>query len=261
MLFPDFQRVIYRKNPLIEVIFQARIPKFLPIESELPSEFQKTVVKEYPIYEQRSVIQFVIAASSQENRIPSDIPGRMHAFISADKFWTIVVSGDGLTLSTRKYERWEEFIDRLRSALDAFLRVYPLPIFTRIGLRYQNVISRESLGLDNKGWKELLRPPIAGEFMEDGLNESDVLARQAVLTIRVQNEDMLLLRHGLVTHKDKQTLAYLIDSDFYNEEQRTTDSHGTLDVAKRLHAHSGRLFRWCITDLLHAAMDPTPIPD
>jgi uncharacterized protein (TIGR04255 family) len=262
MPLPDVQRIIYRKNPLIEVVFQARIPKYLPIETEIPSEFQKLVVKEYPIYEQRSVFQLVLAASPQETRVPpSEISGRMHAFISADKMWTIVIGGDGLVLSTRKYERWEDFKARLRLAFEAFLAVYPLPILTRIGLRYQDVISRETLGLDGKQWRELLQPHIAGEFLGGALSDNDVLARQTLLTIKLQNEDMLLLRHGLVTHKDNQTLAYLIDSDFYNEEQRTADLNGTLDVAERLHANSGRLFRWCITEVLHTAMDPEPIPN
>src|SRR5262249_15253112 len=157
MPLPDIQRVTYRRNPLIEVVFQARIPKYLPIETESPSEFQKLVIKEYPIYEQRSVVQWVIASSPQDAAgVPSsEIPGRMHAFISADRVWTVIITGDGVLVTARKYERWEDFKTRLRLALEAFLAVYPVPLITRVGLRYQNVISRETLNLGGRPWREL----------------------------------------------------------------------------------------------------------
>jgi uncharacterized protein (TIGR04255 family) len=260
MPLPEVQRVIYRKNPLIEVVFQVRTPKYLPIEAELPAEFQKLVVKDYPIYEQRNVFQFVITAPSQEaGMLPSEVSGRMHAFTSADKIWSVILSGDGLVLSTREYQKWDDFKIRLRAALEAFLSVYPLPIFTRIGLRYQNVISRESLGLAQRQWRELLTPPIAGELAGGDLTEDEIVARQTVITLRLKDNDMMLVRHGFVSHKDTKALAYLIDGDFYNEEQRTADLNDTLNAAERLHANSGRLFRWCITDPLHTAMDPQPI--
>jgi uncharacterized protein (TIGR04255 family) len=261
MPLPDFERVIYRRNPLIEVVFQARVPRYLPIETESPSEFQKLVIKEYPIYEQRSVVQWIVASSPQEaGGVPSsEIPGRMHAFISADRVRTVIISGDGVLVTARKYERWEEFKVRLRLALEAFLTVYSLPLITRVGLRYQNVISREALGLGGRPWRELLQSHIGGELFSAALSEEDVLARQTLLTVKLQDQDLLLLRHGLVTHKENQRLAYLIDGDFYNEAQRTADLNGTLHVAERLHANSGRLFRWCITDALYAAMAPEPI--
>jgi hypothetical protein len=47
------------------------------------------------------------------------------------------------------------------------------------------------------------------------------------------------------------------DSDFFNEEQRTADTNDALQIADRLHANSGRFFRWCISDALHLAMEPS----
>jgi uncharacterized protein (TIGR04255 family) len=258
MPFAEADRVIYRKNPLVEVVFQARYQKFLPIETELPSEFQKRLIAKYPMYEQRNIFHILLAVSPQEGLPPAEVPGRIHAFISSDKIWTVSLSSDALTVSTVKYVRWEEFRARTQEALEAFLAVYTLPIFTRLGLRYQNIIRPEELGLEQR-WEMLLKPHIAGEFLGAGIEHGDIIARNTVLTAKLGNGDMMLLRHGLVSHKETQTLAYMIDSDFYNEEQRTTDLNGTLDVAERLHANSGRLFNWCITETLHAAMEPTPV--
>jgi uncharacterized protein (TIGR04255 family) len=261
MPFEDVQRVIYQKNPLIEVVFQVRIPKYLPIDTEAPAEFQKLVVGEYPIYEPRNMLQIVLGPSPQEavGRAPSEMFGRMHAFTSADRNWSIQLSGDGLSLITRRYERWEDFKGRIGKALGAFLTTYQLPVLTRIGLRYQNVISRETLGLEGRPWSELLKPYISAEMSQGALDETEILARQTTVRIKLENDFFLLLRHGLVTHKETQKFAYLIDGDFFTEQQRALNLDDTLATSERLHTHSDRLFRWCITESLHKAMGPKPI--
>jgi uncharacterized protein (TIGR04255 family) len=260
MPFPEVERVIYNKNPLVEVVFQTRFPRFLPIEAELPFEFQKLLVASYPLYEQRNIFHITLAMSSQEGAPPAaEVPGRIHTFLSSDKIWTIALSGDALTVSTVKYVQWEEFRGRAQEALKAFLSVYRLPIFTRLGLRYQDLIRPGELGLAGQSWAKLLKPHIAGEFLDGAIAEGNILARNAIMTAKLSDGDMMVLRHGLVLHKETQTQAYLIDSDFFNDEQRQTDLDGTLTVADRLHLNSGRLFRWCITNALHEAMEPNPV--
>lgn len=257
MPFPSIKRVIYKNSPLVEVIFQARYPRFLLIETEAPAEFQRRVIAEYPMYEQRNVFQIVLASSQERNMAANEVTGRMHVFASKDRVWTIAVVGDYFSVSTSRYVRWEEFRTKVETALKIALDVYQFPIFTRIGLRYQDVISREQLGLEKKTWAELLQPHVAGEFSTSEVTESSVTSKETVLTMKLGGGDNLLFRHGLVTHKDTQKLAYLIDSDFFNEEQRTADINGALQVADRLHANSGRFFRWCISDALHLAMEPS----
>jgi len=257
MPFPSIKRVIYKNNPLVEVIFQARYPRLLAIETEAPAEFQRRVIAEYPIYEQRNVFQIVLASSQERNTPAHEVTGRMHVFSSKDRVWTITLVGDYFSISTSHYVRWEDFRTKIEAALKIGLDVYQFQIFTRIGLRYQDVISRERLGLEKMPWQQLLQPHIAGEFSTAEVTEGAVTSKETVLTMKLGSEDNLLFRHGLVTHKDTQKLGYLIDSDFFNEEQRTADINGALQVADRLHANSGRFFRWCISDALHLAMEPS----
>lgn len=256
MPFPEIERVIYGKNPLIEVVFQVRFPRFLTIETEPPSEFQKLVISDFPIYEQRQIFQFSISSGPVDSRMPSETQGKIHAFLTADREHTIMLGSDSLAVTCARYVRWENFVDRVAKMLGAFQQIYRLPIYTRIGLRYVDVIDRDSLGLQNRSWTELLRPHIAGDFLGPSFNESAFASKHTVATMNLNDGDQVLLRHGLVTQSETKKLAYLIDSDFYNEEQRNADPNGTLAVASRLHANSGRLFKWCITDVLHVAMDP-----
>jgi uncharacterized protein (TIGR04255 family) len=257
MSFPHVERVIYAKNPLIEVSFQLRFPRFLTIETEPPSEFQRLVIGQFPIYEQRQVIQFSINLGGQER---SDVHGKMHVFHSADRNATITLASDSLAVSCSRYKSWEDFHPLVTQALDAFHRTYRLPILTRVSLKYTNVIARDDLGLSGHLWSALLQPYIAGAFLGPSLSEVDFVAKTSVLTMKLPDGDHVLLRHGLVTQNETKEIAYLIDSNFYNEEQRNAGLDATLAVASRLHTNSGRLFRWCISDTLHAAMDPRPVP-
>ena len=259
MPFPHVQRVVYGKNPLIEVSFQVKFPRFLTIETEPPSEFQKLVIGEFPIYEQRQVFQFSISVGNAPER--SEVHGKMHAFQSADRNVSITLASDSLSVSCSRYDSWEDFLPHVTRALDAFYRTYRLPISTRIGLRYVNVIARDELGLSDQPWSALLQSYIAGAFLGPSLSEADFQAKTTILTARLSDGDHVLLRHGLVTQNETKKVAYLIDSDFYNEEQRDVGLDTTLAVASRLHTNSGRLFRWCISDALHAAMDPKPRPE
>jgi uncharacterized protein (TIGR04255 family) len=253
MRFPEVQRVIYGKSPLIEVAFQVRFPRFLTIETEPPSEFQRLIISDFPIYEQRQVFQFSISTFNSER---SEAHSKIHAFQTPDRNYTVMLSSDNLAITSARYERWENFIAVVRQALDAFHQTYRLPIFNRLGLRYVNVINRADLGLAETAWRELLQPHIAGDFLGPTVNETDFLAKNTAVTLKIEDGDHLLLRHGLVTQTETKALAYLIDSDFYNEEQRNAGLDATVAVANRLHTNAGRLFKWCISDVLHNAMDP-----
>ena len=46
MPFKDTERVIYNKNPLIEVVCQLRFPRILTISETQPTSFQEKVVDE-----------------------------------------------------------------------------------------------------------------------------------------------------------------------------------------------------------------------
>lgn len=48
MQFPDYERVIYERNPLYEVTCQLNFPSILKITSQQPVEFHEGIRNEYP---------------------------------------------------------------------------------------------------------------------------------------------------------------------------------------------------------------------
>jgi len=116
------------------------------------------------------------------------------------------------------------------------------------------VIKRSQLGLAQCPWSELIRPHVSGI-----LASHDLLGRVAgtSTTTVVEFPDKMgqvRIQHGLVEESDTPEECYLIDSDF-STEQKTEINHAT-DVLDTFNRQSGRLFRWCITERLHDAMEP-----
>ena len=133
----------------------------------------------------------------------------------------------------------------------------PAP-YTRIGLRYRNLLNRKELGLSEEcGWNELINSDLLGILGVPSLAANVVGASSEVEVGLAEVPGALVkLRHALAETEDADDV-YLIDADFFTTDQRgAEDVIGTLDS---FHTTAGNLFRWVISDRLHAALDPSPI--
>jgi uncharacterized protein (TIGR04255 family) len=265
MPFPDSPRVIYRKNPLAEVICQLRFPPILRIDSELPARYQDRIRADYPRYAENARASVRIPANVPAEvvkLIQSVAPQRAptgHEFGSADKNWTVTLTRDFLALKTSAYRRWEEFRNRIERLLSALTEEYNPTFFTRIGLRYVDVIQRSELGLAEVPWSELLNPHIAGEFASSEIaNEIEYAARETQLRFD-EHGGRVTIRHGIATTEPKNEHCFLIDVDLFVEAEKETSD--ALSILDRFNQGAGRLFRWCIHERLHSALEPEEVRD
>ena len=259
MPFPESPRVIYQRNPLVEVICQLRFPPVLAISAAPgPASFQDAIRDAFPILQVRSSNPL---ANVGQLAIPAELMGLLtkgltgsvsvYDFVSEDGAWKITLSQDALALTATAYERWEMFRERLRPAVQALEEIYRPAFYSRIGLRYKDVINRSRLGLDGVEWRELLRPPILGVLGTDLAARTRVKASDTLISL---DQGQVRLQHGL--GQDGSEQCYIIDADF-SVESRTENQHAQ-DALDALNQHSGRLFRWCVCDRLHHAMEPQP---
>lgn len=258
--FNEFPRILYDKNPLDFVICQLRFPPILRIETELPSGFQESVRSKFPLFNDARPPAGLVGGLPQElssllgAMLPTSIP-RTYEFASTDSVWQITLTRESLALTCRKYRRWEEFRTMLTAPFSALLEHYAPAFFSRIGLRYRDVICRSDLGLSNVPWNELLRPELAGEFHSPLAANIKLASHQLVLSLS-GGAAQVLIQHGIAPRQD-QEICYYIDNDFSIEQRRETDNAiETLDYFSK---QSWRLFRGCIGDRLHNAMGPRPI--
>ena len=260
MAFPDVPRVIYKKTPSEDVISQVRFPAILRIDTEPPAAFQERIRGNYPFYKNPPAL-----------KLPEGMPAEFaamlapfgvqtaHHFTSRDKQWTVTLTRDFLALTCRPYDRWENFRDHLNGPIAALRDIYAPAFFTRIGLRYRDVIRRSTLGLKNVEWTDLLQPWVAGPFGSSAV-AADVEHSAHDLLIRLSDgSSHVRVQHGTNFDEAAAETVYVIDADFFNDQQ-TEPSH-VLERLDFLNKRAHRLFSWCIKPPLHNALEPTPTPD
>lgn len=236
-LFPPSERVVYQHNPLVEVICQLRFSARLEISQDMPVEFQKRVRKDYPHFETKS-----------------EGEDKVHHFISGDGVTRVSLSSNFLAVSTSAYSEWSDFCEHIERVQPLLEELYDVKDYTRIGLRYVDVIDREALGLSEVPWSQLLDKEKVGLL---GLEEADglVLKHQQVTVFEFEGRAKMRLLSALAKSPDKDEPVAVIDADyFYDRPKKSSEVNDVLEI---LHTYAGRVFRACIRDTLAQALSPS----
>jgi uncharacterized protein (TIGR04255 family) len=256
MRFPESERVIYAQNPLVEVICQARFNRLLRLETEVPAAFQLELIESYPVLRETNTLSGALPPQLAQlvGLEPGTVGQRAFDFISEDGAWRVSITSHFVALSATDYRRWDDFRPRFAKVLDAFVKVYGISTFTRLGLRYRDLIQRSKLGLQGREWSELLSRGVAGELREKGFEkDAKHVGKELVLDLDFDSASVRLY-HGFARVQDSSENCYLIDADFFREvETERVDAEAILD---RFNREAGKLFRWAIADPLHEAMGP-----
>jgi uncharacterized protein (TIGR04255 family) len=258
MIFPDSDRTVYKVDTIAEVICQLQFPELLSIASEPPAAFQEAIREEYPLYRRQEGIAGPpeIAEIFSQFQVAAPQAAVHHHFSTVDNSRTVTLTTKFLAISERRYTEWRDLrseIDRSKGALE---QIYRPSFYARTGLRYQNVVDRQRLGLPNASWSDLLNPVMAGYL---GVTDDDLSAcvQEATGNVVFQdpeaNDLFVRLQHGLaIPEGDPQNLVYSIDADYHTHRQ--LDGGSVLDLLDRFNAEAGNLFRWSISPLLHDAL-------
>ncbi len=258
MAFSDVERVVFSTNPLEEVICQLRFPSILKIGAAPPVQFQEEIRERYPLYGLHAAMAIAI---------PPDLAGVVgkdfpfapgvatHQFTSVDETNILTLNRDSIALVCKRYERWEEFRERFNQGFSALLGNYSPIFFTRIGLRYKNVIRRSRLDLLRASWSDLLRPWVAGAYGSPEMRD-DIESNFAQMLLRLRDEPgKVLVNCGTIKDRDEE--CFLIDADFFLDQK--TEVSRVLEILDDLNRESGRFFHWCITDDLRHALNTAPV--
>ena len=261
MSFPESERVIYKRNPLETVICQLRYPHILKIEAELPAGFQDRIRADYPIFREQNPGQDLVLSGELlklvEQRLASLGAVRTYEFASEDGFWSVTLNKAAVALTCGKYVRWEDFRARFGKILNAIESEYQPAFYSRIGLRYTNVIKRSALGLEQVPWSKLLQSHVAGELTTQQAQEIVQSVHQVLWRLDDQNSTQVKMQYGLTTKEGGDEPIYFIDNDFFTEQK--CEAAATLARLDEFHVSAGWLFRWCITKDLHEALQPIPV--
>lgn len=264
MPFPEAPRVIYNKNPLDKVICQVQFPPILKIEVDIPAAFQDRIRNIFPRYSETPKIQIDVPQEIMKNipgeiisQFPLPLQKKNHEFSSDDDIWKVNLTSTFFALSCTEYTRWEEFRDKMKIAFETFLDVYSPPYCARIGLRYVDLIRRSDIGLEDVKWSKLLKPHTLGLLSSPDVEDRiDAFENKYELRLN-DNTSKVRILTGFVEHMIEHENCFIIDSDFFNNDRMSIEQ--VWDKLEYLHERSSRLIRWCITDKLHASMEPSRV--
>lgn len=261
------ERVQYENNPLAEVICQIRFHRLDELNTSEPTDFSVALASQgysFSGQEQISEITFAISANGQQvGAGPS--PRFIFHYTSGDGHWRVSVCSEFVALSCNRYSNWSDFLPKMVVATRLFAECFPKAEPSRVGLRYKDVIERESLGLGDAKWHELVKPFLLGPLTPGALADGEVpldgdVGNMLSQTLLQLDDCRLLLQSAILLSLDKNKRAFLIDADFFEEGDLTPahlhDEKTLSSCLEKLHTNAGSLFRRCITEKLHAALRP-----
>lgn len=253
MHFTEHPRVIYKANPLDEVITQARFSRILRLEEETPAEFQERIKDKYPVLIQKESVSMDVFA---EEEVAKKTITPIYEFSSREGDWTLVLSSEFLALTTKRYTRWEEFIERFEEALGFFNEIYSPNFYSRLGLRYKDLIVPSKLGLTDRPWNDLINPVCLGFISANDIGIENI-HESLLRTLVTLDNGYVTINCSLVTLKDSKETGYLIDSDFFTPN--AVELGDARNILGSFNSEARNLFRWCIKEDLHNAMEPESI--
>ena len=246
------KRMKYNKNPLAEVIYQLRFPTILSINASEPVEFQEKVRRRFPFY-QKLVNTNEIDINGVKQTLGKEIN---YEFVSQDRGTKINLTSSFIAVSSIKYDRWEFFRKIIEEVRKAFEDVYQPQFYVRVGLRYQDVIDRKVLNLEDKGWTELIKPHILGTVNKKNQN----LLKQWIVKCEFSDEDTKVQTRQVFQLSQKvgtNELVIIFDCDYFLMD--TIQKDKVLELSNQLHDKSSTFIRNAITGTLHDAMEPVEL--
>jgi uncharacterized protein (TIGR04255 family) len=251
-------RSIYGRNPLAEVIVAVKFPRQLTLEQQLPVKLQAAIKDRYPILQLKNFAAYPLPAPLSDAAMPSQplIVSKQFDFLSEDRRHQVSVAPDLLALTTTSYTRWEDFIQRFSLLFSEFCAIYELSLFTRVGLRYKDIIDKSALGLADASWDRLINSDLLRPFtfFSPDLDKNPDFTATLGLDL---GDAQMRVNYGFVQGPEKQT-AFLMDTDCYVDPAILREPKDALGAVEGLHKYTSLAFGSCITDELHSALQPAP---
>lgn len=256
---PKVDRIELRRAPLALAVCQVQFPIVMSVaETAYLAPFQRAIQAKYPIAS--PVIASPVNAGVQIQLSVGDVATAPNAWQFSDQegMWQIVLAPTSLSIETRGYTDFGEFLARLRQALDALSQHIRPVAATRIGLRYIN-----ELRAVDPDWQDIVSPPMLGPLAEPAFHaHTTQVAAVQQLVMRTPEGVGLIIHQGPLPNgaavrprsgqPSPEGPFYLLDFDVFREASAPAgfpmDAQRLSDDVSGFHDIIYRLFRWSITD-------------
>ncbi|MDQ3264471.1 MAG: TIGR04255 family protein [Myxococcota bacterium] len=233
--------------PLVRVIAQVRFPEILSVEQrEFVAPFQEAIRATYPVLRQEQTQDFMVGPS----QVASIKPQVVWRFADLKGEWRVSLAAQFLALETTRYTSRADLLGRLRVVLEALEAHLQPSLSDRLGLRYIDRISGDSVA----DIATLVRPEVRGingtvaashaalsmteSFFEVGV--AQLRARWGQLPANFTLDPLAL---EAVAEK-----SWVLDLDMFSSAPMPFSVEGMLASVQGYAERIYTVFRWAVTD-------------
>jgi len=225
--------------PLKLAIIQVRYRPILAIEQAARvSDFQQGLGAGYELLDTQRAHSLTVyfAPAGMEPPTPPTAGETVWRFRRRDNDWLVALSSSSIGFEAAQYTVFVDFFAEFSRVLGILEERFAPTTQTRLGMRYVNEIEREDLAPDRLSHfiNAALLAPIGSEL------GTDVLSSLSDLRFR-QPDGLFALRHGLIREN-----AYLLDYDYFTEEERSFDRQEIRRAASDYHDMIEAVFSWSL---------------
>lgn len=225
---PKAAQAHFKRNFIRQAVCELRFPTLFELEaSKPPSSFAHALRKEYPNH---TLLESVTMG-------PTTSRSNVHSFKSRQQQWTVNLSASSVVLETSRYDSFAEFKSRLAAIVAATAPIIDCDFFTRVGLRYINLLPY--LRVEIREW---VNPSLVGPLSEGIYGDVSEHNGRVGGTIPT---GAFLMQHGIATGAvGEGSLAYYsLDFDFSSED---VSLDKTIEMVQELHDQEFSLFQWAL---------------
>lgn len=229
----------FKRNFLKQAVCELRFPTLLELAGPKPPASLVTALrKEYPLLELSNEVTLNMGAQTGADNV--------HIFRSSKGTWSVTLKQNAIALETTKYTEYAEMRERVSRVVTAAKQIIDSDFFTRVGLRYVNVVETSGThGLEEWVNAALVGPIVGGTTFKS--------VTELAGKFHLASEDGgCLLQHGLrhkTPPKSEELPDYVLDIDSYRTDIRVEDGMAALDT---MHSQSFALFDWSLGERARA---------
>jgi uncharacterized protein (TIGR04255 family) len=248
----DAEKKIRLKDaPLVLVLCQIRWPELNHLQgdlSEIAQGFGSTL-DGYPVISNLHEMAYTITPEGVTQQ-----PGeKIFQWHSIDGVWHISLSRRFAALYCTTYTSFPDFLERLKSVLEALESQVKVPLIERVGVRYVNRVTDSRLLENLEGY---VRPEVLGYSGLTGVSGEVRLASSANQARYLVDDAALQVRSGLVPAGETvdpavppaQDTSWVLDLDASSERVAPFDVATAIAAAGRLSDFAYDFFKYVSTE-------------
>ena len=256
---PRVERVVLAHSPLALAVCQIQFSPVLSVaDPAFVAPFQRAIADYFPLAVPGQVTEMQLTFGPVEAGAQPVRTTPQWEFSDRENTWKVVLNSSFVSLETRSYTDFSEFLQRFNTVLAALSRHIHPELGTRIGLRYIN-----ELRAGDTTWSHVITQQMLGPLADPTfpVNAEQVGAIQQV-TLRYPDHQGITIHHGVIPNGTTvrprsgdpipEGEFYLLDADVYREfplpAGLSMESASIRDHIQAYHDVIYRLFRWSITE-------------